>query len=93
MPGRTSDPARLRHDRTRFGRDGLAAAAGVPIIGGKGESGMGYVQVMVAAATMAVTYGGVIGTDMLLERIGGASVEQSLPAAPEAGEQEERQAD
>ncbi len=51
---------------------------------------MGTLQMMVAAATMALTYGGVVGTDMLLERIGGGAVEQSAPATPDAGEPDER---
>jgi len=52
---------------------------------------MGYLQILVAAASMALTYGGVIGTDLLLERMAsGGAIEQPAAATPDPGESEER---
>jgi hypothetical protein len=51
---------------------------------------MGYLQILATAASMVLTYGGVAGTDALLERIASAiDIAQPAPPVPEQGEDEE----
>ena len=52
---------------------------------------MGHLQILVAAASMAFTYGGLVGADTLLTRFGaGVDVEQTGAPANEIVEEEER---
>ena len=68
----------------------LVIADPAPIISLKGESGMGYLQMLVTAASLALTYGGLVGADMLMNRMASEpGLEQPAPAAANAGEEEE----